>query len=174
MISRRKIVAGLIVISGIIFMFLLFLIGFILHEQFGASDEELSGTSVAPPWFVRISFAIFIFMIGWLFGLFMVWYYFPEIRPKNRNGKLSATASPYDVVIYISKPEEVKVIEAVRQLGNKAYQFEIARYCNLSRMKVHRIIQRLAERGIIQVEKQGKHRKISLSEWMNPVSGENS
>ncbi len=149
-------------------MFMLFYIGYLIHVHFDENFQEALNqeSQFAPPWFVRISFPIFIFALGLFFGLLGIWYYYPEIRPSQKKDELGPQATPYEVLIYISTPDEVKVIEAIKKLENKAYQFEIARYTGLSKMKVHRIIQRLAERGIIDIEKRGKYNRISLKKWV--------
>ena len=149
-------------------MFMLFYIGYIIHIHVDKNfNQEISqGDIPAPPWFVRISFPIFIFALGLFFGLLGIWYYYPETRPTQKKEELGPHPTPYDVLIYISTPDEVKVIEAIKKLENKAYQFEIARYSGLSKMKVHRIIQRLLERGIIEVEKRGKYNRVSLKKWV--------
>ena len=110
---------------------------------------------------------LFIFSVGILSGGMYLSYFFPELREKMHGGAISSNATPYEVLAYISTPEEINVIETIRSLSPHAYKFEIARKTGLSRMKVHRIVQRLAERGIAIIERSGRYSKIHLADWLN-------
>lgn len=70
-----------------------------------------------------------------------------------------------DVIMKILKPEELRVINIIKDAAGKLKQSDIPRQTNFSRLKVHRIIARLAERGIIRVERAGKTNNIYLAEW---------
>lgn len=107
-----------------------------------------------------------IFSLGLLTGGGLFLYYFPEIREQIHNKTLSSAATPFEVILHISTAEEVLVVKAIEKLSPKVYQFEISKETELSRMKVHRIVTRLSERGIINVEKIGKNSQVSLSKWM--------
>lgn len=74
-------------------------------------------------------------------------------------------SSSIDVIMRILKPEELRVINVIRDAGGMIRQSDITRHTNFSRLKVHRIIARLAERGIIRVERSGKTNNIYLAEW---------
>ena len=108
-----------------------------------------------------------IFCFGLFSGGSIFLYYFPEIREKIHHKALTTNASPYEVILHVSTSEEVLVVKAIDKLSPKVYQFEISKETGLSRMKIHRIVTRLSERGIINVEKIGKNSQISLSNWMN-------
>lgn len=75
-----------------------------------------------------------------------------------------------DVIMKILKPEELRVINVIKDTGGAIRQSDIARQTNFSRLKVHRIIARLAERGIIRVERAGKTNNIYLAEWFTKPS----
>ncbi|MHA1910474.1 MAG: helix-turn-helix transcriptional regulator [Candidatus Kariarchaeaceae archaeon] len=107
-----------------------------------------------------------IFSLGLFTGGSLFLYFFPEIRERIHNKALTAAASPYEVILHISTSEEILVVKAIDKLSPKVYQFEISKETGLSRMKIHRIVTRLSERGIINVEKIGKNSQISLSNWM--------
>jgi hypothetical protein len=97
-----------------------------------------------------------VFSLGIFTGGSLFLYYFPEIREKIHNKTLTSNASPFEVVLHISTPEEVQVVKAIEKLSPKVYQFEISKETGLSRMKTYRIVTRLSERGIINVEKGGE------------------
>ena len=138
-------------------------IGYLIRVEVG----DVAITEDFHPPFLRIFTGLFlIFSVAAFTAAAAMWYYFPEIRPRNRRARLKPHATPLEVVLFVSTEEEAKVIEAVKTLSNRAYQFEIARYTGLSRMKVHRIIKRLADRDIVSVTEEGRNRLISLSDWL--------
>ena len=92
-------------------------------------------------------------------------YMFPEIKSKKDDG-ISFQSTPYNVVLQISTEDEVTVIEKIKELAPRAYKFEIARATGLSKMKIHRIINRLEQRDILSVVKVGRNSQISLQNWL--------
>ncbi len=103
--------------------------------------------------------------LGILIGTSIYWYYFPEFNG-IKNNELKKPSSPVQIIKYISTKEEADVIDAIINNNNRAYQFEIARYTGMSRMKVHRIVQRLIDRNIVIKEKVGKNSRITLADWI--------
>jgi len=97
---------------------------------------------------------------------------FPNIRYSGSNesgeGDASAdrTADPLDIVIRVSKPDERAVLQFLKQRGGICYQKDITYKTGLSKLKTHRIVARLAERGIIQVRKAGKTNQIIVPAWL--------
>lgn len=74
-------------------------------------------------------------------------------------------------VMKVLKPEERKVIEAIMKKGGKALQKEIRRETGFSRLKLHRIVQRLAERGIIKVREVGNTNELTIADWLKKEMG---
>jgi len=97
---------------------------------------------------------------------------FPSIRytmpgQEEQGGIASAIVfDPMDIVMRASKPDERAVLEVVKQSGGVCLQKEIVYQTRLSKVKTHRIIARLAERGIILVKKSGKTNEISVPAWL--------
>lgn len=90
----------------------------------------------------------------------------PQLTAKTANQALGSI----DVIMKILKPEELRVINVIKDAGGTIRQSDIARQTNFSRLKVHRLIARLAERGIIRVERAGKTNNIYLAEWFTKPS----
>ncbi len=151
-----------IIITGFLFLASLF---FVIVQIIDPDDYQ-----DGPPTQIRILIPILIFLFGVLSTLIAVWYYYPDIRPRKTNRKISANSSIIDVVLYISNSDEVQVINAVKTLPHGAYQFEIANLASLSRMKVHRVIKRLVERDILTRLGEGRNSKLFLAEWLTDIS----
>ena len=85
----------------------------------------------------------------------------PEMKNYvSGNGKEVAS-----VVLRTLKPEERLVVGILDANGGNYLQKFITKESGLSRLKTHRVVAALSERGIVKVEKQGNTNEISLVEW---------
>ncbi|MGF3521883.1 MAG: helix-turn-helix transcriptional regulator [Candidatus Bathyarchaeia archaeon] len=106
----------------------------------------------------------------------MVYFFlFPEIRPTPVNvpplagGSLQAPAnvvSAYESVLKTLHPNERKVVEVLRSHGGKYLQKYIRSETGFSRLQTHRILARLAERGVVLLEKTGNTNMVLLADWL--------
>ncbi len=99
-------------------------------------------------------------MVGVIYFLVL-----PEMKSyygsDTSNGK-GATA----MVLRTLKPEERKVVSVLEVHGGSYLQKFITKEAGLSRLKTHRVIATLSERGIVHVEKRGNTNEVSLAEWL--------
>jgi uncharacterized membrane protein len=51
--------------------------------------------------------------------------------------------------------------------GGKYLQKFVTKEAGLSRLKTHRVVAALSERGIVQVEKRGNTNEVSLVKWFH-------
>jgi uncharacterized membrane protein len=77
------------------------------------------------------------------------------------------TVTPYESVSKTLTTEERKVLEILIGHGGKYLQKYVRAETGLSRLKTHRIVSRLAERGIITLERSGNTNEIHISNWLN-------
>lgn len=163
-IRRREAIAISIVLSGVLFIISATYIAVQIAEANGFIFQEPPGDDSR---FGGLFFLLLIFSVGLSSGLLAFYYYFPEVRTrKHVTDAPDATATPMQVIKYVSTEEENAVIEAIHELSERTYQFEIARVSGLSRMKVHRVLKRLEERGIIRRESEGRGSRVFLAEWL--------
>ena len=109
-------------------------------------------------------------------GAVGVGYYvaYPEIatgqaQPTPMQAEM--TGSPgmsWEVLMRTSKPEEKKVLEVLAAHGGGYLQKFVVKESGLSRLKTHRIVSRLAERGVVSVEKSGNTNQVTLAPWVRP------
>jgi uncharacterized membrane protein len=102
-------------------------------------------------------------------------YYFVG-RPKNilyhptlstiTSTSTSNAETPYDSVSKTLTADERKVVDVLTSHNGEYLQKYIRNETGLSRLKIHRIITRLAERGIVTLEKTGNTNKVYLSSWL--------
>jgi hypothetical protein len=69
------------------------------------------------------------------------------------------------VVLRTLKPEERKVVNVLYGHGGTYLQKFITKEASLSRLKTHRVVAALAERGIVKVEKKGNTNEVTLVKW---------
>jgi len=98
---------------------------------------------------------------------------FPEIKTTETSVKASAkplppqnSTTPYESVVKTLTNEERKVIEVLKVHDGKYLQKYIRNEAGLSRLKTHRIIARLADRGIVTIEKFGNTNEVLLAKWL--------
>ncbi len=77
-----------------------------------------------------------------------------------------STLDPMDVVMRVAKPDERAALEVLKGNGGVCLQKDITYKTGLSKLKTHRIVARLAERGIVQVKRVGKTNEISVPSWL--------
>lgn len=98
---------------------------------------------------------------------------YPAIRystaseQEEQSQVLHASAfDPMDIVMRVAKADERAALEVLKSSGGVCLQKDITYKTGLSKLKTHRIVARLAERGIIQVKKVGKTNEISVPSWL--------
>jgi hypothetical protein len=97
---------------------------------------------------------------------------FPELsekEPPEKPSSISAVEkgeSTFDAVLRILKEDEKKVIETLVAEGGTMLQKDIRWKTGFSRVKTHRILYRLAERGLVSAEKYYNTNRITLANWL--------
>lgn len=74
--------------------------------------------------------------------------------------------TPYDSVSKTLTGEERKVVDLLTLHNGQYLQKYIRTETGLSRLKIHRIVSRLAARGIVTLEQSGNTNKVYLSSWL--------
>ncbi|TRO46845.1 hypothetical protein E2P47_05325 [Candidatus Bathyarchaeota archaeon] len=110
---------------------------------------------------------IVVVSVGGLVYFFM----FPEIKTDGQTGhneQVSAQGSvAYEAIVKTLTDEERKVIQVLKNHKGTYLQKYIRKEAGLSRLKTHRILARLADRGIVTLKKTGNTNEVQLSEWLN-------
>jgi predicted transcriptional regulator len=127
--------------------------------------------------FFGVLFAVLIGVT--VIGIIGVGYYllYPQIRV-GTVGVIQATqniaaiqptangSTAYESVLKTLTEEERKVVEVLNSHQGKYLQKYIRSETGLSRLQTHRIIARLADRGIVSLEKTGNTNQVYLSSWL--------
>ncbi len=97
-------------------------------------------------------------MVGVIYFLVL-----PEMKNYvSGNGKDSTS-----IIMRTLKPEERTVVNVLYAHGGTYMQKFITKEAGLSRLKTHRVVAALSERGVVHVEKRGNTNKVSLVVWFH-------
>ena len=101
---------------------------------------------------------------------------FPELtdeKPKQGASSMPTVEkeeTAFDAVLRVLNEDERKVIKTLAAGGGTMLQKDIRWKTGLSRVKTHRILFRLAKRGIVSAEKHYNTNKITLADWLTKKS----
>ena len=99
----------------------------------------------------------------------------PEVhRIEEKSVKGKQAESPIDVTIRLLHDDERRVVEALSKAGGSMLQKDISYELKLSRVKTHRVLVGLIERGVVKAEKHYNTNMITLSDWLISTEGESS
>ncbi len=138
-----------------------------------------SGMTLAMPGGVWLALVLLVALA--LVGVVGVGYFsaYPEIRSGHAPSQAAPSAEPkaapemsWAVLMRTSKPEEKKVLEVLAAHNGSYLQKFVVKEAGLSRLKTHRIVSRLAERGVVNVERSGNTNQVTLAPWVRGEAGE--
>ena len=75
-------------------------------------------------------------------------------------------ATPYSSVLKTMTENERKIVEVLTAHDGKYLQKYIRSETGLTRLQTHRIVARLAERGIVTLEKTGNTNAVKIADWL--------
>lgn len=75
-------------------------------------------------------------------------------------------ADPYELISRTMTADEKKVLDVLVSHDGKYLQKYIRSEIGLSRLKTHRIVARLADRGIVTVKQVGNTNEVVVSDWL--------
>ncbi len=92
---------------------------------------------------------------------------FPEIKQKpSTKTEVPERTQPLSAVMRVLRDDERKIVELLVNSGGKMLQRDLGRQAGFSRVKTHRILYRLAARGIVTAEKHYSTYEITLADWL--------
>ena len=136
--------------------------------QNGATQATSSSASFLWALFAAIAAISIISLIGLIYYIA-----YPQIKLGIAKPTVASaitqsanTASPYESIEKTLTNEERKVINVLNAHEGKYLQKYITKETGLSKLKTHRIVARLAERGIVSSEKMGNTNQVYLANWL--------
>ena len=143
------------------------LVLFTLEGGFGGRGQGMANERVPR------SLWLIVFIAPILVALSVIGYslVFPTLSAEKPEEQTSLRAvergeSALNAVLRVLNDDEIKVIETLAAEGGTMLQKEIRWKTGLSRVKTHRVLFRLAKRGIVSAEKYYNTNKIVLANWL--------
>jgi len=87
------------------------------------------------------------------------------VLPEMKNYAAVNGKDTVSVVMRTLKPDERSVVNVLYGHGGTYLQKYITKESGLSRLRTHRVVAALSERGIVRVEKKGNTNEVSLVDW---------
>ncbi len=132
------------------------------------------GLPAGLPFVIPLSALLFLFtvlasMVGVIYFLVL-----PEMKDYYYSGGTDPAVEREAgaIVLRALKPDERKVVGVIKLHGGTYIQKFITQEAGLSRLKTHRVVAALAERGIVHVEKRGNSNEVTLAKWFLEVMEE--
>jgi hypothetical protein len=162
---RGKALTGLILISLTLSIVGLFF--FVFEGGFDGRGHGMGNQDSRSFWLLLfiVPLVISIGVVGYTLAFPELGEGKPEIEPSSVP-TLKKGEAALDAVLRVLNEEERKVIEALVAEDGTMLQKDIRWKTGLSRVKTHRILFRLAKRGIVSAEKHYNTNKITLADWL--------
>lgn len=145
-----------------------------MRRMMGMQSPMTQPVVVQTPFYLWVLPPVFMALL--IFGLIGLVYFLvvPEIKLSKivtpvagaRPPDTALTNEKFSTVLKTLRSDEAKVLNVLISQGGKYLQKHISRETELSRLKTHRIIARLAARGIVTVRSSGNTNEVSISEWL--------
>lgn len=134
------------------------------QSPFSVLGELLTG-GFSPNLAILIPLSSLLFLFTLLASVVGIIYFMVLPEMKNYVAGTGGGKEAASVVLRTLKPEERKVVVVLDAHGGTYLQKYITREAGLSRLKTHRVIASLSERGIVSAEKKGNTNQVSLVKW---------
>ena len=148
------------------------------------------GTAVQNPALPYFGVAFFVLVVVAVVGVVGMAYYvaLPEIRAgatpvicenvpqgnavgqESKVEQKQEACTPLESVVKTLTEDERKVIDVLSAHDGKYLQKYVRGEAGLSRLQTHRVVARLAERGIVTLEKTGNTNQVLLADWLNKTT----
>jgi uncharacterized membrane protein len=106
----------------------------------------------------------FVAFISLLIGTLVFYIMSDKVIQQDQSLKRNANI----ILDFLTSPER-KVIETLLEKGGQANQYELSRLPGLNKLRTHRILSNLEQKGIIQKERIGKINRIVLKKELYEV-----
>jgi uncharacterized membrane protein len=116
---------------------------------------------------ILIPLSTLLFLFTLLASVVGIVYFLVLPEMKNYVAGTGGGSDAAALVLRTLKPDERKVVGVLDAHGGTYLQKYITKEAGLSRLKTHRVIAALSERGIVHAEKRGNTNEVSLVKWFH-------
>ncbi len=158
--SRKQILLGIVVIS--VFVLLVALLVFVYSLS---AEGERVPLLLVPFLQYHVHFMVLMALFGVLAGLTA--YHLLNLTLEQEKKVVKTNV---DIIMKFLGPDEQEVVELLRKKEGRTTQSEISRLPGMTRLKAHRIVKKLAARGLVHVERDRKINIVRLVDELRGVS----
>lgn len=152
--TGRKIVLGIVIISTFIALTTTIIFVYAIAGQ----GQEIPNI-LQPLIKYHIEFMTLMGIFGFLSGI----AFYIILNATLEKQKQTAKANLNTLLKFLDKNDK-EIIKLLIEKGGMTTQTEIAKINNMGRLRAHRMVRKLEEKGIIHVEKHGKINMVRLTE----------
>ncbi len=157
--QKEKMVAGIVVVS--FFIFLITGLAFV----YSTSSEGGAVPGIFQPLLqYHVEFMALMGLFGFFSGLVVYSVLGSEIQKHKRVAKANI-----GIIMKFLDEREGELVSLLLKKGGMTTQSEISRLPGMTRLKAHRMVKRLEQRGILHVEKYGKVNMVRIIDELKPV-----
>lgn len=160
--SGRALMAGVFVIS----CFLLLVVGLVFVYAISASGESVPSL-LRPLLVYHVQFMLLMAVFGVLSGLLGYTVVNAAVEKKEQAVRTNA-----EILMKFLGAGEQEVVDLLNKKEGRTTQGEIGRLPGMTRLKAHRIVKKLAERGVLHVEREGKVNMVRLVDELRSPAAE--
>jgi hypothetical protein len=91
---------------------------------------------------------------------------YPQVSAVEEEKEPKDACTPLESIMKTLTDDERKVVEVLKVHEGKYLQKYIRGEAGLSRLQTHRVVARLAERGIVTLETMGNTNQVVLADWL--------
>jgi len=128
---------------------------------------QLMTGGFSPNLTILIPLSSLLFLFTLLASVVGIIYFLVLPEMKNYVSGTGGGKEGVSVVLRTLKPEERKVVGVLDVHGGSYLQKYITKEAGLSRLKTHRVVAALSERGIVLVEHRGNTNEVTLAKWFH-------
>ena len=158
---KKQALVGMFIVSGFIFLVTVLTVVFSLYSQ-GQQIPALLEPFLA----YHIQFMIIMGLFGVGSGLVL----YAILNSTLEKQKQIVKTNSQIIMKFLAKDER-EIVSLLLSKDGMTTQSEIAKLPGMSRLKAHRIIKKLENRGIVHVEKYGKINMIRIIEELKDLGG---
>lgn len=152
--ARKKIVLGIIIVSVFIFLVTVLVFVYALSSE-GQKVPEFLGLFLQ----YHIHFMVLMGLFGLGSGVVVYNILSATIEKQQKVMKTNL-----EIIMKFLSRDDKEIVKLLLSKDGMTTQSEISRLPGMTRLKAHRVVRKLEDRGIIHVEKHGKINLLRLAE----------
>ncbi len=150
--TRQRIVLGLLTVSAFIFLVTVLVFVYALYSEGQAVPAFLQ-----PFLEYHTQFMVLMGLFGVFSGLVVY-----NLMNATLEKQKKVVQTNLGIIMKFLSPDDREIVSLLLEKDGRTTQSEIARLPGMSRLKAHRIVKKLEERGIVHVEKYGKINSVRI------------